>query len=122
MFNVFKKCLNSKATFTSEDVAKVNDFVFCRWLSGSYSSLPLAQMFNQYPNIPMLVKLQMVQKVLGNKVRYIPYPKAEKHDDTQIVRIAKYYNIGKNEAQQCLEFISAKELNDIDDYFKSMEQ
>ena len=28
MFTVFKKCLNPRATFTAEDVGKINEFVF----------------------------------------------------------------------------------------------
>ena len=122
MFTVFKKCLNPRATFTDEDVGKVNEFVFCRWLSGNPNTLQLAQFFNQYPNVPMKLKLQMVQKVVNGKIRYIPYPKQEKDINELINKISLYYNVNNNIAKLYLEFISKDEMCVIDEFVKMQEQ
>lgn len=70
MFNVFKKILNN-SEITEEDINKISDFVFCRWLSGNPNLIGLSNLFNQYSNIPLDLKVKIVQNLVGGKVRYL---------------------------------------------------
>lgn len=122
MFNVFKKVLNTKAEFTDEDISKVSDFVFCRWLSGNSGTLQIAQMFNYYYDIPIELKLKVAQKIINGRLKFIPYPKSVKNDDKDIENISKFFNVSLNKAKMYMEFISDDEMKYINTQIKSMNQ
>lgn len=113
MFTVFKKVTSKNAIITDEDVTKVSDYVFCRWLSGNAGTLRIAQMFNFYSKIPLDVKLKVAQKIIGGKVRYIPYPKSGKIKLEDVDLLKEYFNISDEKAKMYLEFISKEELDGI---------
>lgn len=111
MFTVFKKVLNPKAIFSDEDIKKVSDFVFCRWLAGNAGTMQIAQMFNVYSNIPVEIKLKCAQNIINGRIRYIPYIKSEKEvKDDDINSISEYFNISIPKAKMYSEFISDKDL------------
>lgn len=119
MFNVFKKILNN-SEITEEDVNKISDFVFCRWLSGNPNLIGLSNLFNQYSNIPLDLKVKIVQNIVGGKVRYIPYPKGAKETEVKdLDYISEFFNISKEKAQMYAEFIDKKELQQIKDDINS---
>lgn len=122
MFNVFKKVLNTKAEFTDEDISKVSDFVFCRWLSGNSGTLQIAQMFNYYYNIPIELKLKVAQKIINGRLKFIPYPKSIKNDDKDIENVSKFFNVSLNKAKMYMEFISDDEMKYINTQIKAMNQ
>lgn len=119
MFNVFKKILN-KSEITEEDINKISDFVFCRWLSGNSNLIGLSNLFNQYPNIPLDLKVKIVQNLVGGKVRYIPYPKGNKETEVKDLEyLSEFFNISREKAQMYAEFIDKKELQKIKDDINS---
>lgn len=122
MFNVFKKVLNTKAEFTDEDISKVSDFVFCRWLSGNSGTLQIAQMFNYYYDIPIELKLKVAQKIINGRLKFIPYPKSIKNDDKDIENVSKFFNVSLNKAKMYMEFISDDEMKYINTQIKTMNQ
>jgi hypothetical protein len=119
MFNVFKKILN-KSEITEEDINKISDFVFCRWLSGNPNLIGLSNLFNQYPNIPIELKVKIVQNIIGGKIKYIPYPKGTKETEVKDLEyISEFFNISREKAQMYAEFIDKKELQQIKDDINS---
>lgn len=119
MFNVFKKILN-KSEITEEDINKISDFVFCRWLSGNPNLIGLSNLFNQYPNIPLDLKVKIVQNIIGSKIKYIPYPKGTKETEVKDLEyISEFFNISREKAQMYAEFIDKKELQQIKDDINS---
>lgn len=122
MFSVFKKVLNTKAEFTDEDISKVSDFVFCRWLSGNSGTLQIAQMFNYYYDIPIELKLKVAQKIINGRLKFIPYPKSIKNDDKDIENVSKFFNVSLNKAKMYMEFISDDEMKYINTQIKAMNQ
>lgn len=119
MFNVFKKILNN-SEITEEDINKISDFVFCRWLSGNPNLIGLSNLFNQYSNIPLDLKVKIVQNIVGGKVRYIPYPKGAKETEVKDLEyLSEFFNISKEKAQMYAEFIDKKELQKIKDDINS---
>lgn len=120
MFNVFKKVLNLNSSFTQEDIDKVNEFVFCRWLSGDARIINIANTLNKYTNIPKELQLEFVKKTIGGKVRFIPYPKSLKNDIndlTSLKAISYFFNISERESKMYLEFLTKDELEYIKDYY-----
>ena len=115
MFNVFKKVLDTKSVFTDEDINKVSDFVFCRWLEGNYGTLQIAQMFNVYSNIPKDVKLKVAKKIINGRIKFIPYIKSEKNSEDNLSYISEYFNISLQKAKMYSEFISKEDLAYITD-------
>lgn len=119
MFNVFKKILN-KSEITEEDINKISDFVFCRWLSGNPNLIGLSNLFNQYSDIPIELKVKIVQNIVGGKVRYIPYPKGTKESEVKDLEyLSEFFNISREKAQMYAEFIDKKELQKIKDDINS---
>lgn len=119
MFNVFKKILN-KSEITEEDINKISDFVFCRWLSGNPNLIGLSNLFNQYSDIPIELKVKIVQNIVGGKVRYIPYPKGTKETEVKDLEyLSEFFNISREKAQMYAEFIDKKELQKIKDDINS---
>lgn len=119
MFNVFKKILNN-SEITEEDINKISDFVFCRWLSGNPNLIGLSNLFNQYSNIPLDLKVKIVQNIVGGKVRYISYPKGAKETEVKdLDYISEFFNISREKAQMYAEFIDKKELQKIKDDINS---
>lgn len=119
MFNVFKKILN-KSEITEEDINKISDFVFCRWLSGNPNLIGLSNLFNQYSEIPIELKVKIVQNLVGGKVRYIPYPKGAKETEVKDLEyLSEFFNISREKAQMYAEFIDKKELQKIKDDINS---
>lgn len=119
MFNVFKKILNN-FEITEEEINKISDFVFCRWLSGNPNLIGLSNLFNQYSNIPLDLKVKIVQNIVGGKVRYIPYPKGAKETEVKDLEyLSEFFNISREKAQMYAEFIDKKELQKIKDDINS---
>lgn len=119
MFNVFKKILN-KSEITEEDINKISDFVFCRWLSGNPNLIGLSNLFNQYSDIPIELKVKIVQNIVGGKVRYIPYPKGTKETEVKDLEyLSEFFNISREKAQMYAEFIDKKEFQKIKDDINS---
>lgn len=119
MFNVFKKILN-KSEITEEDINKISDFVFCRWLSGNPNLIGLSNLFNQYSDIPIELKVKIVQNLVGGKVKYIPYPKGAKETEVKDLEyLSEFFNISREKAQMYAEFIDKKEFQKIKDDINS---
>ena len=111
MFTVFKKILNPRSEITEEDVKKVSDFVFCRWLSGNPGTIQVAQIFNVYYDIPLELKIKVAQQIIAGRIKYIPYPKGAKaEEDKNVNAIMEYFKLSRQKALMYLEFISEEDL------------
>lgn len=115
MFTVFKKILN-KSNITDDDLSKINDFIFCRWLSGNPNSLLVANVINYYHKLPLKIKVKFVEELIGNKIKYIPYPKQEKTEDLKY--ICHYFNISEDKARMYAEFLKEEDF----EYLRNLEK
>lgn len=121
MFNVFKKLLG-RSELTEEDISKVSDFVFLRWLSGNAGLIQVANVFNKYPRIPLELQLKIVQKIIAGRIKYIPYPKSSKEEQNDKVNyISEFFGISHSKALMYMEFISKEDLDYIETAIKSKE-
>lgn len=124
MFTVFKKILN-KGKITDEDLEKVNEFVMCRWLSGSPQTIQIAQMLNIYYKMPLKAQVLLIQSLLGGKVRFIPYPKSEKVEDNlkeTIDALCFYYNFNEERAREYISLSSTEELEKVVATYKIIQE
>lgn len=116
MFNVFKNCLNKSHKFTDEELAKFNSFMFCRWLSGNFSTLKIAQCINVNYNMPSEIQLKLAQTIINGKIRFIPFPKTLKLDseyENKLKYISEYYNVSLEKSKLYLRFMKNEEFEYI---------
>lgn len=116
MFNVFKNVMSKSHQFTEEELKKFNSFMFCRWLSGTFDTLKIAQCINLNYSIPDELQLKLAQYVLNGKKRFIPFPKALKMNEeyeNNLKYISEYYNVSLDKAKMYLELMSKEEFEYI---------
>ena len=116
MFNVFKNVMSKSHQFTEEELKKFNSFMFCRWLSGTFDTLKIAQCINLNYNIPDELQLKLAQYALNGKKRFIPFPKALKMNEeyeNNLKYISEYYNVSIDKAKMYLELMSKEEFEYI---------
>lgn len=119
MFKVFSKILQNNE-LNEVELAKINDFVFCRWLSGNPNTLMLANVLNQYYDIPISLKVKFIQSIIKNKIKFIKYPKSEKMSDNSddLLNISKYFGVSEETAKLYLEFLSKEDLDTLNKIYK----
>ena len=116
MFNVFKNVMNKSHQFTEEELKKFNSFMFCRWLSGTFDTLKIAQCINLNYSIPDELQLKLAQYALNGRKRFIPFPKALKMNEeyeNNLKYISEYYNVSLDKAKMYLELMSKEEFEYI---------
>lgn len=113
MFKTISSVLNSKSNPTEEEIQKIQPYIFCRWLSGHPGTVLMGNELNRYPNIPVVNQYKMVKTVIQDKIKYIPYPKNEVHNDKVVEILSKHFNESYERARTYLEFIDKKELDYI---------
>lgn len=108
--------MNKSHQFTEEELKKFNSFMFCRWLSGTFDTLKIAQCINLNYNIPDELQLKLAQYSLNGRKRFIPFPKALKMDEeyeNNLKYISEYYNVSLDKAKIYLELMSKEEFEYI---------
>lgn len=108
MFPTMWSSLDKNKTPTSEDLKKIQSFVFCKWLAGDSRTIETANIINQYSDIPIENQYYLVKNKFAGKIRNIKYVKLEKDDvDTSILE--KHFKINSEKAKEYLQFISDDE-------------
>lgn len=116
MFKTMTKSLNDpkQKLPRPEEIDKIPSYIFCRWLSGNMYAIHAANQINIYSDIPIQNQFNLVNFAFGGKIKYIPYPKGVKKDESKIKEIiAKHFKINENLANEYLSFIDKKELENI---------
>jgi hypothetical protein len=122
MFKTITSVLNKTKNPTEEEIAKISSYIFCRWLSGSPMSIFAANQINFYDNIPIENQYYLIKNVFAGKINYIPYPKNIKIEILKKIEyLSDFFKISFEKAQEYLEFISDKELNEIVDIYSTQE-
>ena len=100
--------LDKNKTPTSEELKKIQSFMFCKWLAGDHRTIFDANLFNQYSDIPVENQYYVIKNKYAGKIRNIKYVKNEKDDvDTSILQ--KHFNISPEKAKDYLNYISPEE-------------
>ena len=99
---------------TDSEIEKIPSFIFCKWLSGNPHTIQAANLINRYDKIPITNQYKMIETAFAGKIKYIPYPKNIKDDDSlEIQNISKRFNISLEKAREYREYISDSELLEI---------
>lgn len=114
MFKTITSSLDVKKKPSLDEIQKIPSFIFCRWLAGTPQTIFASNMINQYYDIPIECQYQMIKSAFAGKIRFIPYPKSSKENDSKDVEyISMYFNISIEKAREYLTLISNDELNTI---------
>lgn len=115
-------CLNKKSNPTSEQIQKIPSFIFCRWLEGSPLTIQAANVINFYHEIPIENQYQLIKSVFAGKIKYIPYPKAQKIETLKKIEyLSEHFKISLVKAKEYLDYISPEELKYIVDMYTEQE-
>ena len=118
MFQVFDKILK-KQNVSDEDLEKISTFVMNQYLSGDRVAVQLANIFNQYDNIPVRQRIQVVQGLLPIGIKYIKYPKKNKEKDKYLDLLMKHFNIRSDVAKLYYEILSVDDLVGLEEQYKT---
>lgn len=113
MFNTMFSALDKNKTPTNEEIEKISSFIFCKWLSGSPSTIFKANDINLYYDIPIINQYFLIKHSFAGKVRNVKYVKTDKNEGYDIDLLVKHFKISKNKAIEYLKLIDKNELNYI---------
>ena len=122
MFKILTGCLDKSKKFSEEEINSVSPYLFCRWLSGNQYTILASNELNKYYNeIPFLNQFMMIRKTFGGKIKFIPFPKTLKDEESNEIKcLEKYFKISYNKAKEYLELISEEELRRIVEMYKEI--
>lgn len=122
MFKIIAKCLDLKKPISEEEINSVSPYLFCRWLSGNQFTIFASNELNKYYNeIPFLNQFMMIRKTFGGKIKFIPFPKTLKDEESNEIKcLEKYFKISYNKAKEYLELIDKEELRRIQELYKEV--
>ena len=103
---------------SSNDLQKIQPFIFCKWLAGNPQTIFDSNIFNQY-TIPIENQYYYIKNKYAGKIRNIKYIKNDKElNNSDVDLISKHFNINIIKANEYLEFISNNELEYLRDLYK----
>lgn len=114
MFKTITSALDTKKHPSTEEIQKIPPFIFSRWLSGNMYTIQAANVFNLYSDIPIENQYNIIKATFGGKIKFIAYPKnVTENKQKKVQYLSEHFKISIEKAQEYLEFISEKELNEI---------
>lgn len=122
MFKTLTGSLDLKSKPSDDEISKIPSYIFCRWLSGHPAAITVANMINYYSDIPIINQYHLVKKAFGGKIKYIPYPKADKADNSKDIEyIAQHFKINEHLAKEYIQLMDKKEYDKIVNMYKEHE-
>jgi predicted SnoaL-like aldol condensation-catalyzing enzyme len=95
----------------------INGFFFVRYLSNNPKAIHIGNVFNRYyKEIPLNIQYDIAKQLLKGKIKFIQFPKKEKHLDETITNISKYYKINLDKAKEYWNLMPEKER----EYFRTL--
>lgn len=118
MFPTMWSSLDKNKIPSSNDLQKIQPFIFCKWLAGNPQTIFDSNIFNQY-TIPIENQYYYIKNKYAGKIRNIKYIKNDKElNNTDVDLISKHFNINIIKASEYLGFISDDELEYLRDLYK----
>ena len=108
-----------------EDIKKLPEFIFRRYLSGNVVGLNIAQIFNIYNQVPIYNQYKFAETFLKkNNVNFIKYPKGSKAlniNDEDIKTIQKHYQVNETLAIEYINTLGSKKVKELTHKYKMFE-
>lgn len=117
MFPTMWSSLDKNKNVSSDDLKKIQPFMFCRWLAGNPTTIKDSALFNIY-DIPVENMYYFIKNKYAGKIRNIKWVKSENDDidENTITMLCDHFKISIDKAKEYLKLISEDELN----YLKEM--
>lgn len=110
IFQIMGTAITKQEMPSNDEIAKINPFLFMRWLSNHPIGVDIANYLNTSQGIPIKAQYLFVRYTMPPKIKYISYPKQEKDNSKEIDIIVKHYDVNRNTAKQYLSIISEEQL------------
>lgn len=116
-YEIMKSAIDKSFEPSLEEMNKINPFFFARYISNDPSTIHIANVLNNFSNIPIDCQYKLVRYSTIDKISFINYNKKIKSKDIEV--IMKYYNTNEETAKEYLEIIKdTEELNHIREQVK----
>jgi hypothetical protein len=100
-----------------EDIEKLNQFFFVRWLSSDARSIGIANFLNRfYKEVPTKNQYYLTKQVLSGRIKWINIPKKSQDYGKVIENICRFYKINEETALEYYEMFSENKRR----YFKDL--
>ena len=117
MFKVFSGVLNN-TELTQENEAKINGFIFKKWISNNIYGLMFCSYINEY-DLSSYSLYEYFRVIMSKrKIKFIPYPKKTKTKQ-DLECVMRYYNISEALALEYIEVLSDEKLKEIKENFNT---
>lgn len=109
-----------KRELTEDELKSYSPYMINRFVSMSEMFLPMVNILNQF-DIPKDVHNRFMQGFIPKRKQYFKYISSKKDNKSyEIECLQKYFEVGLNEAEGYLDILTAVQLKDIVDKFKSL--
>lgn len=116
MFTVFDKILK-KQTISDDEILKISPYILNNYLSGDRVGVQFANIFNQYDNIPIRQRIQVLQGLMPVGIKYIKYPKKTKEKDKYIDLLMKHFNVRMDVAKLYYDILTVDDLVELEEQY-----
>lgn len=112
MFKLMGTVLTTKRA-PQEEIEKIPEFLFRRWLSNNPNTITAVNFFNVYSKVPVDVQYDVFQTAFGGKIKFIQFPKNEKLAGNQLETVSKFYNVSKEKALDMLQYLTEENIKEM---------
>jgi hypothetical protein len=107
-YEIMKSAVDKSFEPTAEELLRVNPFFLIRYISNDPSTIHIANVLNNFSNIPVDCQYKFVRNTTIDKISFINYNKKEKIKDIEL--IMKHYNISESLAEEYYEIIKDNKI------------
>lgn len=104
---------------TDDEIASINSFMMCRWLSNHPMGVEVANFINNNTDLPINVQYWFVRSAM-NGIKYIAYPKGIDKKDEVLEIISKHYDCNFEIAKEYLRLLPPSEKDRIIAIYKNV--
>lgn len=109
-----------KRSLNEDELKSYSPYMINRFVSMSEMFLPMVNVLNQF-DIPKDVHNRFMQGFIPKRKQYFKYISSKKDNKShEIECLQKYFEVGLSEAEGYLDILTAVQLKDIVDKFKSL--
>lgn len=118
LFDYFGEITTGKTNLSDEQLKGYSAYMINRLVSMSDIYLPLSNEINKY-QIPADIHYEFWKSVLPKRKMYNKYIKSKTIKEDDLLLVARYYEVGKKEAELYMSQLSTEQIASIVDLYKT---
>jgi len=117
-YQVMTSVLKPKIKPSEEEIKRINQFFFCRFLSSDKRSVQIASFFNvYYKELPIVIQYNIAKQAISGRISWINFSGKEKAiTDKVTLNLSRFYNLSINDAIEYEKLLT----KDQKDHFRTL--